>query len=482
MSADGELTILIEDDGAAPVAARSLEAAAMSPDGHTVVLLTELGQRVQRVELSTGRIDEVVRMRGDARIESLAVLADGFVMIRTQDEMIVLDLDDGPVARVALRRGPVVPWGGGRLLLCAAGSAPELVVFGWHRGVLAPIAEVGADLAPDSLEVIGERVFCRGRISYEVVDLEPAWQHFAAWADAVVDVRAEEAIAGQLVVEEVSIAPPSGLGEVSEAIRARLGEAGWCVTGPAGLAFVLRPLEGEGEYVASVADELEVHAIIPEVIGESFEWQMRDDGGAVLVVADHVAWELDLVARTARRLIGDVRRACYTADGFAVIAGGDLALYRWGHGEDGDAAEELERIAIDSEADVTDLTSTAAGRVVLLGVDGRSLLLAVHGGEVHPIGRLDEAGWTAAWTRDGAFYLQAGADDDARVRRYRVRDAAALAELAVGSAPLYRLATWVVEPAAVIELPEYPHRTWWSLYGAGAEDQRPKAAPTRTTG
>jgi hypothetical protein len=319
--------------------------------------------------------------------------------------------------------------------------------------VLAAIADLSADVAPDSLAVIGDRVFCRGRIDYEVTELPEAWQRFSAWVDAGRAARIDDEVAGELVVERVSIAPSSGFGDVDDAVRDELEDGAWCVGGTAGLALVLRPVDGSGMFRAAAGDDDGVHTIYPEVVGETFSWQLRDDGAAALVVVDGVAWELDLVARSSRRLLEDVRLACYTADGFAAITGGDLVLFD-------ERPEELEHVAIESESDVSDLTSTAGGRILMVGVDDRTLVVAVRGGDVYPIGRFDGAWWDAIWTCDSACYLQA---EDALLR---IPDGARLWSFAVGSTPIDRLAAWSVDDAHIVELPAYPDRTRWSLYGS----------------
>lgn len=436
-------------------------AVSVASDGRSLAYAR--GERVYRLDLDTGISGEVIRC--DDRVESTAILDSGHLLVKTEEELLILAAGaDGvtPVARVAAGPGPVTSWKGGRLVIHGLARVPRILVYGWHRGRLEALAELAAGVDGDSHVVIGDRAYCSSGIDYELLNLEPTSRLYEVWVDSELERRDELKTPGSLTVEELDeleAAPPHGRGDAPPDVRAEIGEDGWYVTGPASLTFGLRAESGQGDYVAVAGDSDGVHELVPTVVSEAFEWSMRDDGLAVLAIARGVLWEFDLEVHTSRRLVERVDRACYTAEGFATLDGGDLVLYRWNRGSE-ERPTELERIEIEGE--VTDLVSTAAGKVVMVGVDDKSLFLAIRGGEVFPIGKIDHAAWAIAWTSGGALYLQDRDDEDVGARRYRVSGATAAWELAVGSLPIDRVEAWAIDESPRVEAAVYPHRTRWS--------------------
>jgi hypothetical protein len=118
VSATGDVRTVVPDDTVG-----HLEA--VSTDGHAAVYAT--AEAVTWVDLRTGIRGELLHVRDGGRVESTAFLADGCVLVRFHDALVVVDPARGEVARAVVRPGPIAVWRG-RLVLCAAGVSPELVV------------------------------------------------------------------------------------------------------------------------------------------------------------------------------------------------------------------------------------------------------------------------------------------------------------------------------------------------------------------
>jgi tetratricopeptide (TPR) repeat protein len=415
VTADGRVSEVIPTVAEAPLLARHIEAISVSPDGRWALYAVYLGRQLWYVDLDTGTTGYL--FESDRKISTTAFLSGTEVLVKSETQLRVYSFDSGSVdllAAAPVGAGHAVTCRNGRIIVCGAVSAPELVVFGWCDGVLARIAEISAEVSSDAIRSAGDRAFVSERVTYEIANLDLAWERFATW------VREQKARAGAstgVVVEECYEAPSHRINEAPEAIRQ--------VTAPA------------------------------------VDWDWRPDYQAVVVVAQGRAYEADLVERTARPLVSDVDLATYTAEGCAVVRDDELVLYRWPHGS---SEPPTESGRIWHSSDVGELTWAYGGRVLVVTGGGRTSFLAVHNGSLYPVGALDGDDWFAIWNHGQALYLQSGYEwGDEPVRRFRATgfETAVPAALKVDAVDRLNPAELSTLPAR--QLDRYPGLTRWSL-------------------
>ena len=430
----------------------------MSPDGGRALYARNGARDLWFVELAGGRTWEV--LADLPKVTALAFLDSGDVMVKTDAWLAVYAVDRDRLVRLAAQEtevGPAVAWGGGRLLITSTVEAPELVVFGWYDGVLSRLADLSAPVNCYRVHVADGRAFAADRIPFEIVNLAPAWERFAAW---VRERRCARQQADGLVVDEVASAPSHGIWAAPPAVREA---ADWYVTGPAGRTFALKRT-GE-RYAALAGDVRGVRPFRPPLVARTFPYDWRPDGTAVLAYIGGRLVEADLAAGTARPLLDGAECFCYTAEGCAVVRQGSLVLYRWPHGTP-TRPVRAGTVVLPYIGRVSYLGWADHGRVLHITIGGRTCFLAVHEGRLYPVGALRAREWFHVWARGEALYLQ-NTDEASGVplRLYRVTgfDRAVAAALAGG--PVERLVPDDLPPV-FLSTSEYPGRTRWRLDGA----------------
>jgi tetratricopeptide (TPR) repeat protein len=430
----------------------------LSPDGRRALFTSDVGYDLWCLDVDTGRTWEV--LTGLPRVTSLEFLDGDQVMVKTDPWLGVYGFDGDRLVRLAAREteaGPATAWGGGRVLLAGAADVPGIVVFGWCDGVLARLAELSAPVNGDRVRVVGDRAFAADRITFELANLGPAWDRFAGWVRHRAAATAE---AGGVVVEEVADAPSHGIRSAPDAVRTA---ANWYATGPAGLSFALS-CTGAG-YLALAGDADGVRPFEPALVAQTFPYDWRPDGRALLVYAQGRLVEADLVTCAVRPLLTGVDGFSYTAEGCAVVRDRTLVLYRWAHGCDG-PPEEVGAVGLPNGGKVHYLGWAANGRVLHVTAGGYTSFLAVADGRLYPVGAFPARDWFHVWARGCALYFQ-NTDESSGVplRLLRATGLERAVPAALATDPVRRLVPADLPPVSLLRS-EYPGLTRWRFDGA----------------
>jgi len=399
---DGTLHEVVPMLGTDPLLMRHIGGTILSKDGATVHWATNLEHDIYRCDIATG---EVTKLLEDLpKINTIALLDDDHLMVKTDKDLRVhagTTVGLKLVASDTTELGPARAWRGGKAIICGTVSEPELAIYGWAHGTLVRMAEITVEINCYSTEVGDDddpRVFVGGEgVTYELKNLDTAYQKFEAWAREQADERAK---ATGLVAAIHMTAPSPGIQEGTYEARAACA---WMCRGEIGFGFALTQ-EGGGYRVAA-SHEYGVREVTPAIVGPSFQWDWRFDHKGIVVVNEGAAHEVDLVLGTSKPLItgGVVERASYVRGGYVTIEAGELVLYA----RSGDDVREAGRLDLNG-IEPDDLGVAENGDVVFVRMGEHTAFLAVDvaAGTFHAMGKLQLDDYFTAYVRGGQLYVQ----------------------------------------------------------------------------